>query len=90
MRGRLMSFFMIAVMGLAPFGSLAAGALADRIGLSITLMLVGMVSIVGAGLFSIKIPALRPMVREIYRRKGIIPEVAAGINEAARLAPPEE
>jgi hypothetical protein len=90
MRGRLMSFFMIGVMGLAPFGSLAAGALADRIGITETLVLVGIISIIGAGLFTLKIPAIRPLVREIYRRKGIIPEVAAGLNEAARLAPPED
>jgi MFS family permease len=90
MRGRLMSFFMVAVMGLAPFGSLAAGALADRISVSNTLMLVGAVSVVGAAIFSMKIPVLRPMVREIYRRKGIIPEVATGLNEAARLAPAED
>jgi MFS family permease len=90
MRGRLMSFFMIGVMGLAPFGSLAAGALADRIGITSTLVLVGAISVVGAGLFTLKIPAIRPLVREIYKRKGIIPEVATGLNEAARLAPPED
>jgi MFS family permease len=90
MRGRLMSFFLIAVMGLAPFGSLAAGALADRMSVTFTLVILGVISISGAALFSMKIPALRPIVREIYRRKGIIPEVATGLNEAARLAPAEE
>ncbi|HTL29301.1 MAG TPA: MFS transporter, partial [Tepidisphaeraceae bacterium] len=78
MRGRLMSFFLIAVMGLAPFGSLAAGAMADRVGLPATIASLGAISILGAAIFTLKIPALRPAVREIYRRKGIIPEVAAG------------
>lgn len=90
MRGRLMSFFLIAVMGLAPFGSLFAGTMADRFRLGPTVAFLGVISIIGAVLFSLKIPALRPMVREIYVRKGIIPVLASGINEAARLAPPEE
>ena len=32
MRGRLMSFYAMSLMGMAPFGSLLAGAVASRIG----------------------------------------------------------
>ena len=67
-----------------------AGALADRKSVTFTLVILGVISLMGAAIFSMKIPALRPIVREIYRRKGIIPEVATGINDAARLAPAEE
>jgi hypothetical protein len=53
-------------------------------------VILGVISISRAAIFSMKIPSLRPILREIYRRKGIIPEVATGLNEAARLAPAEE
>ena len=85
MRGRLMSFFSMSVMGMAPFGSLVAGWMADRAGPRATLIACGAGSIVFAAWFLLKLPALRPLVREVYRRKGIIPEVATGLNEAARL-----
>jgi predicted MFS family arabinose efflux permease len=41
MRGRVMSLYTAAFLGVAPLGGLVAGALADRIGASATLMLGG-------------------------------------------------
>jgi MFS family permease len=84
MRGRLMSFFVLAVMGAAPLGSLVCGWIADRAGESRTVIGAGAVSIMGAVIFLLQIPALRTIIRPIYIRKGIIPEVAAG------LAPEEQ
>jgi MFS family permease len=84
MRGRLMSFFVLAVMGAAPLGSLVCGWIADRAGESRTVIGAGAVSIIGAVIFLLQIPALRPIIRPIYIRKGILPEVAAG------LAPEEQ
>ena len=85
-RGRVMSLYTTAVMGMAPFGSLLGGAVAHQIGVQLTLMCGGIVSL-GAGLlFAIRIPALRPMVVPIYVRKGIIiPEVAEGLQNASAL-----
>jgi hypothetical protein len=80
-----MSLYTMAVMGMAPFGSICGGALAHRIGVPTTLGLGGVVCIVGALLFARRIPMLRPMVLPIYRRKGIIPDVATGLNTAASL-----
>ncbi|HEY7090214.1 MAG TPA: MFS transporter [Tepidisphaeraceae bacterium] len=80
MRGRLMSFFIVAVMGAAPLGSLIAGWVADRIGDARTTELAGAISVAAALLFLVKLPALRVLVRPIYIRKGIIPEVAAGLE----------
>lgn len=90
-RGRVMSFYSMAFQGTAPFGSLIAGAAASRIGAPFTLMIGGSLCIVGALWFWSELPKVRALVRPIYRKLGIIPEVAAGIQAAATLrTPPEE
>jgi predicted MFS family arabinose efflux permease len=89
-RGRVMSFYTMAFMGTAPFGSLLAGAVADRIGAPRTLMLGGLGCILGALWFATWLPALRREVRPIYVRIGILPVVARGINESAELSFPPE
>src|SRR5205085_8341682 len=57
MRGRLMSFFSMSVMGMSPFGSLIAGWASDRIGAGRTVVIGGVVTIVCSVLFTLKIPA---------------------------------
>ncbi|HLV88024.1 MAG TPA: MFS transporter [Candidatus Sulfotelmatobacter sp.] len=84
-RGRVMSFYAIAFQGVAPFGSLIAGAIAARIGAPHTLMIGGAICVCGAVLFASELPALRRLVRPIYARIGIIPEVAVGIQSATAL-----
>jgi MFS family permease len=73
-RGRVMSLYTMAFMGMAPFGSLVGGSLAERIGAPNTLIISGVSCILGAFLFLKKLPALRIMVRPIYIGKGILPE----------------
>ena len=87
-RGRVMSLFTMAVMGAAPFGSLLAGALASQIGAPATLLLCGICCVSGSLLFTRVLPSLREMVRPIYVRKGIIPEVVSGVETAANLSGP--
>jgi MFS family permease len=87
-RGRVMSLFTMAFAGAAPFGSLLAGGLASRIGAPATLLLGGVCCISGSLLFARALPALREMVRPIYARKGIIPEVASGLQSATSLTRP--
>ncbi|MEY2531781.1 MAG: hypothetical protein QOI96_1866 [Verrucomicrobiota bacterium] len=84
-RGRVMSLYTMAVMGMAPFGSLMGGAVADHIGVPATFLLGGVACVAGGLLFATKIPVLRPMVLPIYRRKGIIPEIAEGLQTASGL-----
>jgi MFS family permease len=72
-RGRVMSFYAMAFMGAAPFGSLLAGSLAKTIGAPNTLLAGGICCIAGALLFARKLPALRRIIRPIYIRMGIIP-----------------
>ena len=74
-RGRVMSFYTMAFMGTAPFGSLVAGALASRIGAPHTLLLGGAACIVAALWFASQLPGLRETVRPIYVQLGILPEV---------------
>ena len=84
-RGRVMSLYTTAVMGMAPFGSLFGGAVADRFGVQITMLCGGILCLGGGLLFATRIPVLRPMVLPIYRRKGIIPQVAEGLQNASAL-----
>lgn len=59
MRGRVMSFFTMAIMGTAPFGSLLAGSLAKEIGVPTTIALGGGACLVGALLFTVKLPKIK-------------------------------
>ena len=90
-RGRIMSLFTMAFMGMTPFGSLFAGALAARIGAPVTVQIGGLACLVGALLFAAWLPTFREKVRPIYTRLEIIPEVAKGIQSASELCvPPKE
>jgi MFS family permease len=82
-RGRVMSFYTMAIMGMAPFGSLMAGWLAKSIGTPSTILAGGIISVAGALIFLRKLPELRQIVRPIYVKMGIIPEVAEGIQNAS-------
>jgi len=73
-RGRVMSLYTMAFMGMAPLGSLAGGSLAGRIGAPDTLIIAGASCIVGSFLFANKLPFIRQMIRPIYSRKGILSE----------------
>jgi len=73
-RGRVMSFLMMSMMGMTPFGSLLAGFLASKIGASSTLIIGGASCILGSFLFGKKLPLIREMIRPIYLKKGIIRE----------------
>jgi MFS family permease len=85
MRGRVMSYYSMAFAGTAPFGSLAAGYIADRIGAPATLMIGGAACVVGALWFVTQLQRIRHQIRPIYIRLGILPEIAAGIQTAAVL-----
>ena len=95
-RGRVMSFFTMAFIGVAPFGNLVAGALATRLGPGVTgasrtLLLRGSVCIAASVVFARKLPALRDMVRPVYERKGILPEeVASGLGSATDVVATRE
>ena len=84
-RGRVMSLHVTAFIGIAPFGSLLAGFAAEHLGAPGTLLLSGCLTIVVMSLFAKKLPHIRRLIHPIYVRKGIIPEVAAGLQTAASI-----
>jgi MFS family permease len=73
-RGRVMSLYSMAFMGMVPLGSLLAGLLAHWLGAPAMVVLGGLACITSALVFVRRLPALREQVRPVYIRKGILPE----------------
>ncbi len=73
-RGRVMSFYAMALMGTTPIGNLMAGTIASGIGIPNTLLTGGIITIISGAIFELKRKSLRKYIRPIYIRKGIIPE----------------
>ena len=95
-RGRVMSFFTMAFVGMTPWGNLLAGAASDAlggqfIGASRTLQIAGGICVLAALSFFLKLPTLRKWVHPIYVRKGIVPsEVATGLQTATEMVSAQE
>jgi MFS family permease len=87
-RGRVMSFYVMGVMGTTPIGSLLAGTVASRLGTPETLLIGGLCCLAGALLFMRKLPAIREIIHPIYVEKGIISEVALGLQAASQWPRP--
>ena len=73
-RGRVMSLFVMSFMGLAPFGSLLFGGLANIIGAPYTLLIGGCCILAGALVFARKFSSVKGMVHRAYVRKGLMPD----------------
>ncbi len=71
-RGRVMSLYTMSFLGTIPFGNLLGGALADRITAPTTLIIDGIVCILGSIFFGRQLPVLRELVRPIYVERGIL------------------
>jgi MFS family permease len=65
LRGRVMSVYAMTFMGMAPMGALLAGSLAHTLGAPLTVGIGGVVAIVGAGVFGVRLPSFRPAAREL-------------------------
>lgn len=83
MRGRVMSYYTMAFVGMAPFGSLMAGALAHVIGAPLTVIVSGVACILGGLVFWTRLPAIRRDMRPIYERLGIVPRAEMAVEEVA-------
>lgn len=79
-RGRVMSYYTMAFMGMAPFGSLLAGSMAHRFGAPLTVILNGSAVIVGALWFFTQSRAVKREVRPIYEKMGILSPRPASKN----------
>jgi MFS family permease len=94
MRGRVMSFFSMAFVGMTPFGNLIAGFAAAHLrpagadpvtGAERAVMIAGTISVIAALSYARKLPAIRAIVRPIYVKKGILPAVAEGLQAADQV-----
>jgi MFS family permease len=82
MRGRVMSYYTMAFVGMAPFGSLLAGALAHAIGAPRTVMVSGVACILGSLWFWTRLKTIRKDMRPIYERLGIVPQRNLVVEES--------
>jgi len=71
LRGRVMSVYSMMFLGMAPFGALLAGAMADRIGSPLTVALGGAVCIAGSMVFRSKWSALRGEAHQLIVAQGM-------------------
>jgi MFS family permease len=72
MRGRVMSYYTMAFVGMTPFGSLLAGGLAHRLGAPRAVIITGAFCLAGATWFSTQLKSIREVMRPIYVEMGII------------------
>jgi MFS family permease len=83
-RGRVMSFYTVAFVGMAPFGSLLAGELAHRFGAPHTVIFTGACCLAGAAWFTTQLKPIRNVMRPIYEQMGILQTAgSAAANDSA-------
>ncbi len=80
-RGRVMSFYAMALMGTTPIGNLMAGSIASGIGIPHTMLAGGIITMMAGLWFAIKRKSLRKYIRPIYQQKGIYPEQPPEIQQ---------
>jgi MFS family permease len=71
LRGRVMAVYSMMFMGMAPFGALWAGTVAERIGAPETIRIGGVVCIAAAAVFGARLPALRGEARALIVAQGL-------------------
>jgi MFS family permease len=76
-RGRVMSLYTLAFLGVMPVGGLFAGLLANAIGTPHTLQIGAAFCAVGSLIFLTQLKRLRQLVRPIYVRLGILPDLGS-------------
>jgi MFS family permease len=73
-RGRVMSFYVMAIFGTSPFGSLLAGALANRIGAPRTVFVTGACCLAGSLWFALELPKIRAIMHPLEKGPGSGPD----------------
>jgi MFS family permease len=82
-RGRVMSYYTMAFVGMAPFGSLLAGGLAHLLGAPHTVIITGSVVVLGGIWFATRLRGIRDTIRPIYQAMGILPPSLEPVVEDA-------
>jgi len=65
LRGRVLSVYSMMFMGMAPFGALFAGAIADRMGAPLALIIGSVACLGGAAIFGLRLPKIRGEARRL-------------------------
>ena len=71
LRGRVMSVYSMMFMGMAPFGALMGGALADRLGAPLTVAMGGVACVGGAVWFGLTLPRIRLEARRLILAQAV-------------------
>ena len=71
-RSRVMSYYTMSFIGIAPFGHFAAGWLAEHVGAAVTFMAFGSIALVTGVIFQMQMPTFRAHLRTAYQSRGII------------------
>jgi MFS family permease len=71
-RGRVMSYYTMAFVGMTPFGSLLAGGLAHKFGAPHAVMITGAFCLAGAAWYTTQLRSIRAVMRPIYIEMGIL------------------
>ena len=72
LRGRVMAVYSMMFRGMAPFGALVAGAMANHIGAPITVALGGLACLAGALVFGAQWPNMRGEARQLIVAQGML------------------
>ncbi len=72
-RGRVMSYYTMAFVGMMPFGSLLAGVMAHAMGAPLTVIVNGSLVIASAVWFTTRLRGVRREIKPIYQKLGIMP-----------------
>jgi MFS family permease len=85
LRGRVMAVYSMMFMGMAPFGALFAGSLAEHLGAPRTVALGGLVCVAASLIFTLRLPSLRGEARQLIVAQGL-----AGGDPAAVMTGPAD
>jgi MFS family permease len=72
LRGRVMSVYSMMFMGMAPFGALFGGVVADRLSAPIAVSIGGVAAVGGAAIFGLRLPSLRVEARRLIVAQGMV------------------
>jgi MFS family permease len=86
-RGRVMSIYVMAMVGMTPLGSLLQSWLEKFVSFSLCIFLYGAVCVLAALVFEGFRPVVRRLSRPTFVKKGIVPEIAKGLGDAATVTP---
>ena len=72
LRGRVMSVYSMMFMGMAPWGALLGGAVADRLGAPVAVSAGAVAALGGAAIFGLRLPGLRVEARRLIVAQGMV------------------